>query len=108
MLRGVRSWLIGSTVIAALGALAGCGHYWFGEREAWRREAEVACLNSVLATMVPQIGRLVLVEVEYRRAMKKAERTWVRSLIEDLETSKLRWDPEALRCHIAGPSGAPE
>jgi DNA-binding PadR family transcriptional regulator len=70
--------------------------------------SEVACLNSVLATMVPQIGRLVLVEVEYRRAMKKAERTWVRSLIEDLETSKLRWDPEALRCHIAGPSGAPE
>jgi DNA-binding PadR family transcriptional regulator len=68
-------------------------------------ESEITCLKAVLATMVPQIGRLVLVEVEYRLAMKKAERTWVRSLIDDLETSTLRWDPEALRCHIAGPTG---
>src|SRR5262249_7257409 len=33
-------------------------------------QAEIAGLDAVLATMVPQIGRLVLVEVEYRRAMK--------------------------------------
>jgi DNA-binding PadR family transcriptional regulator len=69
-----------------------------------RLEAEVAGLDAVLATMVPQIGRLVLVEVEYRRAMKEAERKWVRSLMDDLRTSALRWDPEALRRHIAGAS----
>jgi DNA-binding PadR family transcriptional regulator len=62
--------------------------------------SEIACLNSVLATMVPRIGRLVLVEIEYRRAMKKAERTWVRALIDDLKSGTLRWDPEELRCHI--------
>ena len=58
MLRGVRSLLIGSTVIAALGALAGCGHYWFGEREAWRREAEVACINSGAVKETPERVRI--------------------------------------------------
>jgi hypothetical protein len=42
---GVRWYLIGSV---ALVALAGCGRSYFqyAEREPWRREAEVACLNS--------------------------------------------------------------
>ena len=46
MSRGVRWFLIGS---AALLTLAGCGRGFMqygGEREPWRREAEVACLNS--------------------------------------------------------------
>src|SRR5262245_20660638 len=55
-------------------------------------DAEIAGLDAVLAAMVPKIGRLVLVEVEYRRAMKEAERAWVRSLMEDLRTGALRWD----------------
>jgi hypothetical protein len=47
MLRGVRLWIFGAVAGAALIALAGCGHnFYSGEREAWRREAEVACLNS--------------------------------------------------------------
>ena len=58
MSRGVRSLLIGSTMIAALGALAGCGHYWFGEREAWRREAEVACINSGVVKETPERVRI--------------------------------------------------
>jgi hypothetical protein len=45
MSRGVRWLLIGS---AALVTLAGCGRgiFQYAEREPWRREAEVACLNS--------------------------------------------------------------
>src|SRR5215216_6543253 len=45
MSRGVRWFLIGS---AALVTLAGCGRgiFHYAEREPWRREAEVACLNS--------------------------------------------------------------
>ena len=45
MSRGVRWFLIGS---AALVTLAGCGRgiFNYAEREPWRREAEVACLNS--------------------------------------------------------------
>jgi len=47
MSRGVAWWLIGSLVVAGLIALAGCStQYFYGEREAWRGEAEVACVNS--------------------------------------------------------------
>jgi Extensin-like protein C-terminus len=35
-----------AAVVAALIALAGCSHYLSGEREAWRHDAEVACLGS--------------------------------------------------------------
>jgi hypothetical protein len=58
MSRGVRSLLFSSTAIAALGVLAGCGHYWFGEREAWRREAEVACINSGAVKETPERVRI--------------------------------------------------
>lgn len=66
---------------------------------------DIAGLEAVLATMVPRIGRLVLVEVEYALAMKKAELGWVRSLMEDLQAGKLRWDPEALRTPVSPPAG---
>jgi Extensin-like protein C-terminus len=47
MLRGVRVWVFCTIAGAALIALAGCGHnFYSGEREAWRRDAEIACLNS--------------------------------------------------------------
>lgn len=35
-----------AAVIAVLIALAGCSHYLSGERETWRHDAEIACLNS--------------------------------------------------------------
>src|ERR1700720_3247245 len=47
MSHGVRLWILGAIASVALTALAGCGHnFYSGEREAWRREAEIACLNS--------------------------------------------------------------
>jgi hypothetical protein len=47
MSRGVPFWSLGCIAVAALGALAGCSHYFYsGEREAWRREAEVSCLKT--------------------------------------------------------------
>jgi hypothetical protein len=46
MLRGVRQYLVGSAVLAALAVVAGCSHYMFAEREPWRHDAELACLNS--------------------------------------------------------------
>jgi DNA-binding PadR family transcriptional regulator len=58
-------------------------------------DAEITGLTAVLKQLVPRIGRLVLVEVEYARAMRRAERAWVQSLIADLRTRKLHWDPEA-------------
>jgi len=46
MTRGVRWHLAGSFILVALIALAGCSHYMLAEREPWRHDAEVACLNS--------------------------------------------------------------
>jgi hypothetical protein len=47
MSRGVRWYLVGSgAALGALVALAGCSTHWLAQREPWRHEAEVACLNS--------------------------------------------------------------
>src|ERR1700682_6211027 len=46
MTRGVRWYLVGSFVLVTLIALAGCSHFMFAEREPWRHDAEIACLNS--------------------------------------------------------------
>jgi DNA-binding PadR family transcriptional regulator len=71
-------------------------------------ESAIASLDAVLEQMVPKIGRLVLVEVEYERAMRRAELAWVRSLMEDLRSGKLNWNPESLRgCGSCPPPGEP-
>jgi DNA-binding PadR family transcriptional regulator len=62
------------------------------EERVERLEAEIAGLKTVLKTMVPQIGRLVLIEVEYTLAMRKAELAWVKSVIEELRAGALAWD----------------
>ena len=46
MTRGVRWSLFSSAILVVLIALAGCSHYLMAEREPWRRDAELACLNS--------------------------------------------------------------
>jgi DNA-binding PadR family transcriptional regulator len=60
-------------------------------------EAAVAELDSVLRAMIPKIGRVVLVEVEYMVAMRRAELEWVRSITEDLRNGQLTWDAESMR-----------
>jgi DNA-binding PadR family transcriptional regulator len=67
---------------------------------------ELAELDAVLKTMIPRIGRLVLVEVEYARAMRQAELAWVQSFQKELEAGALRWDPEQMRCFAAAQSPA--
>jgi hypothetical protein len=62
MTAGVRKYLVGSVVLAALIAVAGCSHYLFAEREPWRREAEVACLSTGAVESVP--GRVRLSSIE--------------------------------------------
>src|ERR1700689_302157 len=46
MTRGVRWSVFSSAILVALLALAGCSHYMMAEREPWRRDAELSCLNS--------------------------------------------------------------
>src|ERR1700759_2695169 len=53
MRRGVRWYIVGSLMLAAL---SGCSRMWFAERQPWRREAEVACLQSGAVKESPYVG----------------------------------------------------
>jgi hypothetical protein len=58
MTRGVQWSLVCFIVFIALLALAGCSHFLFAEREPWRRDAEVACLNTGAVKETPQRVRV--------------------------------------------------
>jgi DNA-binding PadR family transcriptional regulator len=60
-------------------------------------KTEIDDLEAVLQRMVPQIGRLVLIEVEYALACRTAERDWVKHIVSDLRNQKLDWNPKILR-----------
>jgi DNA-binding PadR family transcriptional regulator len=57
-------------------------------------EAEITQLDSALAELTPHLGRLLVLESEYLRAMRRAELEWVRSLIDDIQRRELTWKPE--------------
>jgi len=61
MSRGVQWLLFGAAVVAALIALAGCSHYLYAEREPWRHDAEVACLNSGAVKQTPERVRIAAI-----------------------------------------------
>lgn len=63
-------------------------------------ESDITQFDAVLTMMVPRIGRLVLVEVEYARAMRQAELAWVKALMDDLRNGALTWDPEQLIANL--------
>jgi hypothetical protein len=58
MTRGVQWSLIFFIVFLALLALAGCSHYFLAEREPWRHDAEIACMNSGAVKETPQRVRI--------------------------------------------------
>lgn len=59
-------------------------------------EAEIAGLETVLATLTPRIGRVVLLEVDLTRHRRQAELEWVCGLARDLRRRVHVWDPEIL------------
>jgi Extensin-like protein C-terminus len=58
MTRGVQWSLVCFVVFVALLALAGCSHFLFAEREPWRHDAEIACINSGAVKDTPQRVRI--------------------------------------------------
>jgi Extensin-like protein C-terminus len=58
MTRGVQWSLVFFVVFLALLALAGCSHYFLAEREPWRHDAELTCLNSGAVKETPQRVRI--------------------------------------------------
>ena len=62
MSRRVQWSLLAAIAVAALIALAGCGHYMYGERESWRRDAEIACIGSGAAREGPERVRISAID----------------------------------------------
>lgn len=58
--------------------------------------AELASMDSLLHTLTPRIGRIVLLEIELARAWKEAELHWVQNLVSDLRKGVYSWDIEEL------------
>jgi DNA-binding PadR family transcriptional regulator len=56
----------------------------------------IVASEAVIQKVMPQIGRLFLIEAEYAIAMARAELDWVQKLIDDLRSGRLTWDPEQL------------
>ncbi len=102
MWRAVQWSLLGCIAVAALIALAGCGHYFnVGEREAWRHDAEVACLNSGTVKDGPERVRISAISGPGICGMDFPVR------VSDIgENGPLGYDDEALRPPGAVPDGA--
>ena len=64
-------------------------------------EGELAGIEARLQTLGQSLHRLVLLELEYVRALRQGELEWVRGLIQDIRDGRLTWDAETLRTHLA-------
>jgi DNA-binding PadR family transcriptional regulator len=53
------------------------------------------------------LPRVVLLELEYARAVRQAEAAWARSVIDDLRTGRLTWSEESLRPWMGQPRAEP-
>jgi DNA-binding PadR family transcriptional regulator len=63
-----------------------------------RLEMTLVSFNAVLQNLHARLPAVFLLRAEYVRAMIQAERDWVRSLVEEIRTGRLRWDTETLCC----------
>ena len=64
-------------------------------------EGEIAGADAALQAMRSSLPRLVLLQHEYKRTLRQAERDWVQSLIQDIRAGSLGWDLESLRQYFA-------
>jgi DNA-binding PadR family transcriptional regulator len=67
------------------------------ELRAERLAAELAETEAQFAAVPPGLPRLFLLEEEYRRAVLKAEVSWLGSVIDDLREGRLTWSEQWLR-----------
>jgi DNA-binding PadR family transcriptional regulator len=59
-------------------------------------EQQIAGFDVALRVLTPRIGRINMIETEYARAMRRAELSWIRKVLEDLRAQRLTWDLEVI------------
>lgn len=62
-------------------------------------EGELAGIEARMIGLGQSLHRLLLLELEYVRALRQGELAWVRTLMQDMREGRLTWDAEALREH---------
>ena len=62
-------------------------------------EGELASIDTRLQGLNQSLHRLLLLELEYLRALRAGEAAWVRALLQDIREGRLSWDAESLRTH---------
>ena len=67
------------------------------ETRAGALAAEVAGIAARLEDETARLPRVVLLEEDYRRALRQAELAWVQGVVADLRSGALHWDLDALR-----------
>jgi hypothetical protein len=50
----------------------------------------------VLEALIPRIGRVNVLEVEFELALARAELAWAQAIIQDLLNGTLGWDTEKI------------
>ena len=61
-----------------------------------RLEEEILALGATIKGAVARVTRINLLESEYLLALRRAELTWVRGVLADVRSRRLRWDLEAI------------
>ena len=106
MTRGVAWYLVGSLVLVALIGLAGCSHYLLAEREPWRHEAEVACLNGGADNETPGRVRVSAIEGPGACGMDYPLRVSELGTGAPLSSAPLSYDDDTLRPPAAIPNAS--
>src|SRR5262245_55174613 len=77
------------------------------EQRTMSLEGEIAGTEQVATTLAKSgLGRINLIEAEYVQHMCQAELSWVRNLIDDIDSGALAWAPKPH--HVEPPSAPPE
>jgi len=62
-------------------------------------EGELASINARLQGLQQSLHRLLLLELEYIRALRQGELAWIHALLQDIRDGRLIWDADAVREH---------
>ncbi len=56
--------------------------------------------NNAIGELIPKVGRINLLEVEYRVALQCSELAWVLEITQDIRKGALTWDFKAIRSSL--------
>jgi DNA-binding PadR family transcriptional regulator len=70
-------------------------------------KAEIAAIDTMIDTLAPRIGRVVLLESDLVRALKGAEMDWITGLVADLRAAVYDWNIEEIQQNPGHTPGMP-